>query len=162
MISIFAGETVLLAQQGLHLTPSIFLAGPTPRDAETPSWRPEALRLLGDQGWQGRVFVPEPRNGPMGKWPDPNAQTQWEYHLLTVADCIAFWIPRNMKDMPGLTTNIEFGLFARSKKVVLGFPSGAEKVGSNEFYARLFGISVWGDLSQTMDAARALAEGGGW
>jgi len=29
---------------------SLFLAGPTPRDPVTPSWRPEALRLLGLHG----------------------------------------------------------------------------------------------------------------
>ena len=28
------------------IEPAIFLAGPTPRDPETPSWRPEALDLL--------------------------------------------------------------------------------------------------------------------
>ena len=39
------------------LPKSIFLAGPTPRDAETKSWRPETIKLL--TGFDGTIFVPE-------------------------------------------------------------------------------------------------------
>lgn len=42
---------------------SIFLAGPTPRDQQTPSWRIEALTILDGLGFNGIVFVPESSNG---------------------------------------------------------------------------------------------------
>jgi hypothetical protein len=38
-------------------TKSIFLAGPTPRNKEEQeSWRPDALRILEDKGFDGVVF----------------------------------------------------------------------------------------------------------
>jgi hypothetical protein len=42
---------------------SIFLAGPTPRRPEVASWRPDALRILQEAGYDGVVFVPEDRSG---------------------------------------------------------------------------------------------------
>ena len=44
------------------LKKSIFLAGPTPRSKEVKSWRPEAIRLLKEKGFDGVVFVPEFEN----------------------------------------------------------------------------------------------------
>lgn len=38
---------------------SVFLAGPTPRTSAARSWRPAAMDLLEEQGFQGSVFVPE-------------------------------------------------------------------------------------------------------
>ena len=38
---------------------SIFLAGPTPRDRETQSWRPEAIKILKEIGFDGIIFYPE-------------------------------------------------------------------------------------------------------
>lgn len=38
-------------------TKSIFLAGPTPRSKEVQSWRPEALRILKNLGYDGQVYV---------------------------------------------------------------------------------------------------------
>ena len=39
-----------------------------------------------------------------------------------------FWIPRKMPDMPGLTTNLEFGYYIakRPDNVILGFPKDAD------------------------------------
>lgn len=37
---------------------SIFLAGPTPRERGVVSWRPEAINLLQQFGYNGAVFVP--------------------------------------------------------------------------------------------------------
>ena len=69
------------------LTCSIFLAGPTPRDAATPSWRPEALRLLAARGFTGAVFVPEPRDGAWTR--DYDGQIEWEEAHLHMADVVA-------------------------------------------------------------------------
>jgi 8-oxo-dGTP pyrophosphatase MutT (NUDIX family) len=104
---------------------SIFLAGPTPRSPDVPSWRPEALQLLEQAGYDGVVFVPEPQGQT---WPKYDDQAAWERAALDAADAIVFWVPRDMKTMPGLTTNVEFGLYAGSGKVFLGAPPGADSV----------------------------------
>lgn len=47
-------------------TKSIFLAGPTPRNKdEVESWRPDALKILEDKGFDGVVFIPEPESPKM-------------------------------------------------------------------------------------------------
>lgn len=141
---------------------SIFLAGPTPRGASPRSWRAKALMLLQhggeklEEGFPGQVFVPEPKDGPTGKWPEQFDQMVWEHRALEMASCIVFWVPRNMGDMPGLTTNVEFGLFARSNKVVLGYPPDAERMDYLHFCARRFGISTWSTLEDTLYAATVM------
>lgn len=162
---------------------AIFLAGPTPRDKNTPSWRPEALRLLEESGYDGVVMVPEVE----GEWkPGADAytsQVDWERKGLDMCDVILFWVPREMSPipvkatyplsdearemlrergyqpindldddawkrqvlpdasetafyvpaewsagMPGLTTNIEFGIYLTSGKIVLGAPESAKSI----------------------------------
>ncbi|MDD4547330.1 MAG: hypothetical protein PHI05_01120 [Bacilli bacterium] len=38
---------------------SIFLAGPTPRDEDTISWRIEAIKYLRKRKFDGIVYIPE-------------------------------------------------------------------------------------------------------
>ncbi|MBI2265370.1 MAG: NUDIX hydrolase [Armatimonadetes bacterium] len=104
---------------------SLFLAGPTPRSADVQSWRPEALRILINLGYDGVVFVPESSTGYKASYAD---QVDWEHKALEMSDCILFWIPRNLQVFPGLTTNVEFGLWAHSGKIVLGAPPEAPKM----------------------------------
>lgn len=101
----------------------IFLAGPTPRE-KGASWRSEALRILENVGYDGHVFVPEPRNGIWHR--DYYGQIEWEKEGLSKADCIIFWIPRS-EILPGFTTNVEFGIWLKSGKIILGFPEDAPK-----------------------------------
>jgi len=109
----------------LSWTHAIFLAGPTPRDPETPSWRPEALEMLEYLGYDGVVFVPEEADGQWkGSYTD---QTEWEKMGLEMADRIVFWVPRDLVKMPAFTTNVEFGNYVRSGKAILGHPEGAPK-----------------------------------
>lgn len=110
-------------------TSAIFLAGPTPRDKETPSWRPEAIRLLEGMGYDGVVFSPEVEDGEWKSGPDAYIeQVEWERKGLDMADQIVFWVPREMTSMPALTTNVEFGRYVTSGKVVLGAPEWAKSV----------------------------------
>jgi len=111
---------------------TIFLAGPTPRDKRTPSWRPEALRLLSASGYTGHVFVPEAADG---EWTDNwAAQVAWEEAALHRADCIVFWVPRDMQTLPGLTTNIEK---VELENVALAAYYGqAERPGRDEAFAQ--------------------------
>lgn len=105
-------------------TKSIFLAGPTPRDKNVESWRPEAIRLLEKLGYDGVVFTPEQRTGPFEHYDD---QVEWEHKALNKADCVLFWIPRDLETMPAFTTNVEFGMLYKSGKIVAGAPENAPK-----------------------------------
>lgn len=115
---------------------SIFLAGPTPRSAEVKSWRPEAIQELNDAGYDGVVFYPEDE-----KYDDLNSlekdeQIRWEHQCLDRADCILFWIPRDLATLPAFTTNVEFGLYSDSGRVILGTPAEAPKNYYLQFTAR--------------------------
>ena len=138
---------------------SVFLAGPTPRDPAVPSWRPEALDRLRHH-WSevgaGRlvVFVPEHEDGGFaGTW---LAQVEWEDACLQASDVIAFWVPRDMVTLPGLTTNVEWGRWESSGKVVLGTPPEAPATRYLRHYAAKVGAPTADTLDDTMTAALAL------
>ncbi len=105
---------------------SIFLAGPTPRDKSVPSWRPDALECLKRLGFDGIVYVPELSSGK-AKF-NYDDQVEWEWDALESAGVILFWVPRNIKTMPGLTTNLEFGSYIKEKNRVYGRPNDAESI----------------------------------
>jgi hypothetical protein len=137
------------------LPKSIFLAGPTPRDTATPSWRPEALRILRDIGFSGQVYVPETADwGPHDHY---DGQIQWEWEALNLATVAMFWIPRDIVSMPGLTTNVEFGLLVQSGKLVLGYPEGAPKMKYLAKLAARHHVPVFHSLEDTLLAAVKLA-----
>jgi hypothetical protein len=116
------------------MLPSIFLVGPTPRDDQTASWRPEALQLLETLGFKGCVFVPENRQGEdllldedmpsAEKWV---RQCEWERKGLQSTTVIAAWVPRQLESMPAFTTNVEFGRYVNSGRFLYGRPNGAMK-----------------------------------
>jgi 8-oxo-dGTP pyrophosphatase MutT (NUDIX family) len=132
---------------------SIFLAGPTPRDADTPSWRPEALRLLAARGFTGAVFVPEARDGLWSR--DYDGQVEWEEAHLHMADVVLFWVPRELRRMPALTTNDEWGAHKHSGKVVFAAPPGAEKVKYQRYYAEKLHVPTADELGAAVDLALA-------
>ncbi len=104
---------------------SIFLAGPTPRGENAKSWRTEACEILEEFGFDGVVYVPEYSTWkPKEDYVD---QAMWERVGLTEATVILFWIPRSLPDMAGFTTNVEFGYWLHSNKVIYGRPDGAPK-----------------------------------
>lgn len=118
---------------------SIFLAGPTPRNDFIKSWRIQAIQYLQEIGYDGIVFIPELRDK---KWVDDYAELQieWEHRALNSCDTIIFWIPRdlsldnyNKPKMAGLTTNIEFGMFNTSNKIVVGIPDKNLNATSNQY-----------------------------
>ncbi len=85
---------------------SLFLAGPTPRKKDVPSWRPEAIEILSKLNFSGIVFVPERRNWTGFDYLD---QVEWEWKALESCAKVVFWVPRNLETMPAFTTNVEFG-----------------------------------------------------
>ena len=105
------------------LGPSIFLAGPTPRLSKpVPSWRPDAVKLLLDSGFDGSVLIPEYSSySPMR---DYNEQVEWEWNGLHSSDVILFWVPRDLATLPAFTTNVEFGFYIDKNITVYGRPEG--------------------------------------
>ena len=147
-------------------TKSIFLAGPTPRNKEEQeSWRPDALQILEDKGFDGVVFVPEDRNGEFKL--DYDDQVGWEEKYLNVADCIVFWVPRDLEPdskgypkMAAFTTNVEFGTWQSSGKIVFGAPPQATKNGYLKHYSEKYNVPVSETLADTLnDAMEMLGDG---
>jgi hypothetical protein len=141
-------------------TASVFLAGPTPRSADVPSWRPAAVRELAAQ-WRGAgeltVFIPEP---PAGKrWAYHDNQMAWETDARAMAGAILFWIPRDLRTLPGFTTNVEFGLDVTTGRAVLGCPPDCPSPERNRYLiwlARRHGVAVTETLVATVTAALAI------
>jgi 8-oxo-dGTP pyrophosphatase MutT (NUDIX family) len=141
------------------ITKSLFLAGPTPRNPdEVESWRADALQILRDKGFDGTVFVPEDRDGEFKL--DYDDQVGWEEKYLNVADCIVFWVPRDLeldsKDFPKMaafTTNIEFGTWQSSGKIVFGAPPKAKKNEYLKHYAEKYNVPMSDSLVGTLDDA---------
>lgn len=128
---------------------SIFLAGPTPRDDKVISWRKEACKKLEELNFDGIVYVPE--HSTWETRGDYNNQVLWERNGLTNATIIVFWIPRSLPDMPAFTTNVEFGYWLHSKKVIYGRPSKAEKVKYLDWlYEFDYGKKPYNDLDELL------------
>lgn len=119
---------ILYAHQPLELRPpSIFLAGPTPRSSEVASWRPEAIEILRHLEFTGTVLIPERPDWKVKfSYVD---QVEREYTGLEACSVIAFWVPRHLPTLPGLTTNVEFGRYVGSGRCIYGRPDAAPHTG---------------------------------
>ena len=128
---------------------SIFLAGPCPRkeDHVDRTWHDDALHYLASIGYDGHVLIPLPFVG------DYVDGVHWEETYLNIADVILFWVPRDLDALPGFTTNIEFGEWFKSGKIVLGYPQGAPKMSYLDLKAKENGVQVRNTLEETLDAA---------
>ncbi|MEO1524864.1 MAG: nucleoside 2-deoxyribosyltransferase domain-containing protein [Planctomycetota bacterium] len=137
---------------------AIFLAGPTPRSSETASWRPACLKLLEERGYDGAVFVPEPRGGQ--RFSNYNSQVEWEKKYLKMADVIVFWVPRDLETLPAFTTNIEWGMWYDSGKAVFGAPPSAPKNTYFRYFAEQTGVPNCETLESTVGAALGMIGNG--
>lgn len=131
---------------------SIFLAGPTPREKDTISWRQEACKFLEQIGFDGIVYVPE-----YSTWKPKESyidQAMWERNALSEATIIIFWIPRHLPDMPAFTTNVEFGYWLHTGKVLYGRPDNAEKIKYLDWLYELdYGIKPLNDIETLLQIA---------
>lgn len=160
------GPIPVYAQEELpkEVRSTIFLAGPTPRDEKVKGWRGEALHALRRLGFDGHVFIPEESQG---KWNGNYvAQLEWEEEALHRADVIAFWVPRDPTGamfgtpMAAFTTNIEWGRWYESGKVVWGAPDWAKHTRYPEYYAKKLGAPVAATLEETLREAVKMAGDG--
>ncbi len=157
---------LVMAREPIPAGPRVFLAGPTPdKSAPVPSWRPEAARLLARQ-WTGEqpltVLSPESRHGERAERYED--QVDWETDARAGADAILFWIPRDMRTMPGMTTNVEFGLGVSTGRAVLGVPADCPNPERNRYLAyvaRRHGVPVCETLDDTVTQALALVAAAG-
>lgn len=143
-----------------YTQPSIFLAGPSHRDWDAyerdDHWRIEATYILEELGFPGTVFSPEPFTVALPDETDyelRKRQIAWEHQHLELATVVAFWVPRNMQTLPGLTTNIEFGEYLRSGKIILGYPPGAERMQYLDIRAQQHNVPIRHTLAETMKCA---------
>lgn len=129
-------------------TKSIFLAGPSLRNINgyTP-WRIEALDILKRLEFDGVVLVPEPFHE------NYNHQVAWETDALKSATQILFWIPRDLTDLPGFTTNFELGEHLNSGKITIGFPEDAPKTRYIKKRAEMAHLPIQHDLTTCIQAA---------
>lgn len=160
---VYAGEEV-----PKNITKSLFLCGPSIRPSqikEIESWRDAAIQILNDIGFDGTVFTPIPRVLKEGHVYED--QVNWEDKFLNIADCILFWVPRDLSQdskgnlkLPAFTTNVEFGFWAESGKIIFGCPEDAEKVTYLKHYCDKFNIPIHETLTDTLRAAiQMLGEG---
>jgi Nucleoside 2-deoxyribosyltransferase like len=157
--------TVVMAREPLpEAGPSVFLAGPTPRlGGDVPSWRPAAVQELAAQ-WSGgplTVLSPESRGGKRAEHYDD--QVDWETEARACANAILFWIPRDMVSMPGMTTNVEFGLDVPTGRAVLGCPPGCANPERNRYLIYVAGrhdVPVRETLADTVAAALTIVTAG--
>ena len=118
-------KVVYSDQEPIFDSPSVFLAGPTPRTDQVVSWRIQALQILRRTDFPGAVLIPE-RQDWLSSF-DYIDQVEWEFTCLEAATVIAFWVPRDLVSLPGFTTNVEFGRYVGSGKLVYGRPDSAPK-----------------------------------
>ncbi|WP_069885201.1 nucleoside 2-deoxyribosyltransferase domain-containing protein [Streptomyces luteocolor] len=132
---------------------SLYLCGPTSLDPDVPSWRDEAVRWITEQ-WDGdgtlAVFLPEPEEGASLSYAD---QIAWEEEAMAMSDVILFYVPRAMPSLPGLVTNVKWGAWHRSGRVVLGSPAGAERNAYLLHFAHALEVPVSESLDATVRAA---------
>lgn len=116
-------KTVFALEPLEGINSSIFLAGPSPRGNIGNDWRPEVIEKLEKTGFKGTVLSPVNKNF---KNEDYLNQINWEHQAMKLANRIIFWIPRS-ENMPGFTTNVEFGEYFSSGKIICGSPKEAIK-----------------------------------
>ena len=151
-------ETIFATRRTNLTKNSIFLAGPTPRSDDVPSWRPEALKILESMDFNGQVLIPENEGG--GVKNDYMDQVEWEFWGLENCGCICIWVPRDMKTMPALTTNIEFGRYVGLGRVHYGRPDGAPHTSYLDWlYHKLNDRYPWPDLANLLFACTRQAAG---
>lgn len=134
---------------------SVFLAGPTPRDESGIDWRPEAIEIFESFDFDGTLFAPSPFLTIYDSFSENYYhQIDWEERALRAATIVMFWVPRDLKTMPAFTTNVEFGMYVGSGKMVYGRPVvnflPAPKTGYLDWHAQRNNVPILDSLNDTI------------
>lgn len=149
------------------VTKTIFLAGPSPRfkagDTVQPHWRHTALAKLDELGYDGTVFIPcTEEEFKLGNTiqQDVNydSQFEWEQTALHRADIIFFYVART-DEFPGLTTNIEFGMFKESGRTIYARPDDAKSIRYLDMMAKKDGLEVYDLEGGLNEALKRIGDG---
>jgi hypothetical protein len=137
---------------------SVFLAGPTSRHQVLHcNWRSQAVAFLRHYGYTGWIFCPEPRGLELANdFTERGYIHTWESDRLMGARLVAFWIPRKADELLGLNTNLELGIFlghamttpSYRKKIFVGWPHEAERMGLPSHYAEMANIYQYTSLEE--------------
>lgn len=119
---------------------SIFLGG-TIALGRKSDWRKEAIQKLEKAGYDGIVFNPDYTDIPKEKQNSYEEQILWEINAIKACTAAIFWIDRDLKKRPGLTTNVEFGYWLNTGKVFYGRPDTSEKCFYLDYIYKLQGFS---------------------
>jgi len=139
----------------------IFLAGPSLRpEQKGTSWRPDAIQRIKQLKINPTIYVPEFKpilvpNYRQGEAPENwtyEKQVEWEVKCLFLAQTILFWIPRSF-ETPGFTTNIEFGEWLHSDKIVIGWPKHADRMDYIAHRCKMRGMYIHHNLNTLCEEA---------
>lgn len=142
---------------------TLFLAGPSPRKSGESNWRVLALELLATAGYDGTVFVPMTRKQLYGESFDEELdyekQCEWEQTAMDMADVILFYVCRRENNQ-GLTTNVEFGKYLKSGRIVYARPEGAIQTRYLDNQAYRQNLNVYSSLTVAINRTISLLGNG--
>jgi calcineurin-like phosphoesterase family protein len=129
----------------------VYLAGPTHRITDNqnkliPSYRDEIIDIFKKLDFKGTLVIPEWINNKKPSDWSYNKQVNWEKSAMYQASKIMFWIPRNLDTLPAFTTNIEFGEWLNSGKIIVGSPVDAVKNDYLKARCKQLDINWYSDL----------------
>lgn len=128
---------------------SVILLGPSSLDQGVTAWRVEALQHLEKLGFEGTVLIPEQRQRNSSI--DYNEHLKWVTQACRQAEIILFWVPRDLEKLPGLKTNVEFGQYVSSPRMIYGAPPQAQKVKYLRTLASSYDRPCFSDLSLMLE-----------
>ena len=130
---------------------AIFLAGPCPRTGKDIDWRDSFIDKLQESGFTGNIVNPTNRN-----WNDDDPtyyhkQCKWEQDMMKMSSLVVFCINRD-KNHPGLTTNIEFGMWCkRPNDIVVCIPPKSENCGYIEHECKFGNIPLFDNYDDLIE-----------
>jgi len=142
----------------LNSKPTVFLAG-TIDMGKGENWQPKAEEWLSDLD----ILILNPRRLDWdSSWkqsiddPKFREQVEWELTAQEEASVIfMYFAPGSQSPI----TLLEYGLFAKTGKVILCCPDGYFRKGNLEVTANFYGLPLYEDLIEGLDAVRNTIEG---
>ena len=136
---------------------SVFLAGSIDM-GEAIDWQAATIEALADRP----ITILSPRRTDWdGSWPQDAAfapfreQVEWELDMLDRADVIMLFFASGSKSPISL---LELGLYAKSKRIVVGCPAGFYRRGNVQIVCERCGIEMVDSFEELLKAAERRLE----